>query len=743
MHTSIAWRNIRTRMENELHRQDQGRLPHRGRIVVAFASLVLGLLFSGASGQQKPSPPQTAVPDDVVRVNIKLVQTSVNVVDKKGKFVDNLGRDDFEILVDGKPQPISLFEIIKSNTSQRSGQGSTPRGTAPSLAPGADAPGRSVIFFIDDLHLAPDSILRTRKMIEYYIDQQMGSDDQVLIASTSGQIGFLQQFTDSKEALRAAVARLKYRAATALDTDRPPMSEYQALTIERGDESMLTHFVSFVWRQQFVGMAKANPAVARSLAENVVHERAHRILRQSDTIASATLSTLESLTRSVAQLPGRKLVVLVSDGFLQSSQASEVASKLLDITDAALRGDIVIYSLQGSGLNTVFPDAANGDGLDENGDPGRAPLGEDFAMQAPLYQLAEVTGGRALINTNDLNGALTRSLNETAQYYLLAWRPDEDLVRERKFHRIKVVLKAHPELSARVNRGFFNESTAAAGAAAKTPETKSPPQEQLHAAIGSVFHTNSLRTNLSVNYMEGPAGPKLTILMQVPLDENEPADQKERAADIVGVVLDDNGKAAGSFGGHLTAANATGTGSSPQRRSVTYLNQVIVKPGLYEVRVAARDSTSGNIGRAISWIAVPDVSSGKLSLSSLLLGERDSAPVTNTDVAKLPRAQLKVDNHFNRKSRLRMLLYLYNAASVGGPTPQIDIEIQLLRQGKVLVSSPPKRLEIVTHEDLREFPFMEELSLANLSSGRYVLRVIATDRLGKKSVSREAGFQVE
>lgn len=724
-------------MKNELHRQDKGRLSRPAWIVIALASLVI---FTSASGQQKPSAPQIAAPDEVVRVSIKLVQTPVNVVDKKGRFVDNLGRDDFEILVDGKPQPISLFEIIKSAGPHPA---SGPRGIAPSLAPGADAPGRSVIFFIDDLHLAPDSVLRTRKMIEYYIEQQMGSDDQVLIASSSGQIGFLQQFTDSKEALHAAAGRLKYRATTGRDNDRPPMSEYQAFSIEQGNEQLFVHFVSIAMRELFGGLMRGNPAAARDAAERYVHARARRILTQSDYIARATLSTLENLMRSVAQLPGRKLVALVSDGFLLSNQSGEVSGKLRDITDAALRAGTVIYSLQGSGLNTSFPDAANSDYLDPNGDTGRAPLGEDLAVQAPLYQLAEVTGGRALFNTNDLNGALTRSLDETAQYYLLAWRPDEDLVREPKFHRIKVVLKGHPELSARVNRGFFSETTSAAAAAGKSPETNSPPQEQLHAAIGSVFHTNALRTNLSVNYMESPAGPKLTILMQVPLDEKEPADQKERAADIVGVVLDDNGKTAGSFGEHLTAANATGSGSSPQRRSITYLNQVIVKPGLYEVRVAARDSTSGNIGRAISWIAVPDVSSGKLSLSSLLLGERDSALATNTDAAKLPRAQLKVENYFNRKSRLRMLLYLYNASSAGGPTPQIDIEIQLLRQNKVLVSSPLRRLEIVTRDDFHEFPFAEELSLAQLSTGRYVLRVIATDQLSKKSVSREAGFQVE
>ncbi|MDQ2856086.1 MAG: hypothetical protein M3R68_07135, partial [Acidobacteriota bacterium] len=308
---------------------------------------------------------------------------------------------------------------------------------------------------------------------------------------------------------------------------------------------------------------------------------------------------------------------------------------------------------------------------------------------------------------------------------------------------IKVVIKSHPELSARVNGGFFSDPAAARAAAASTPAANRPPQEQLRAVIASVFHTNSLPMNLTINYMESAAGPRLTILMQVPLNESEESGGKEPAADIFGVVLDDKGNGVGSFGDHLTANNSNVSISANQRRSITYLNQVILKPGLYQVRGAAQDSTTGMTGRVTRWIQVPDVSSGRLSLSSLLLGERDSGTTATTDLAKLPRAQLKVDNHFSRNSHLRVLTYLYNASTPGGPTPRIDVQLQLMRQNRVLVSSPSRRLEIVTREDFHEFPFAEELSLAQLARGRYVLRVIASDRLSKKSVSREAAFQVE
>src|SRR6185295_3077444 len=67
---------------------------------------------------------------------------------------------------------------------------------------------RTIVFFVDDRHLSLDSVGRTRKALLEFINGQMGQDDLVAIASSSGHIGFLQQFTDNKEVLRAAVARI-------------------------------------------------------------------------------------------------------------------------------------------------------------------------------------------------------------------------------------------------------------------------------------------------------------------------------------------------------------------------------------------------------------------------------------------------------------------------------------------------------------------------------------------------------
>ena len=153
--------------------------------------LILGcaiLTVAPARGQTKPG--QQAQVDDVVRVNTELVQTDVMVFDKKGQFVDGLKAEQFALKIDNKPQPISFFERVASGSLREEKKAEPNTGT--SLAnPSTSAPGRTLIFFIDDLHLSPGSLVRTRKALLEFIDHGMGQKDLAAITSPSGQIGFL------------------------------------------------------------------------------------------------------------------------------------------------------------------------------------------------------------------------------------------------------------------------------------------------------------------------------------------------------------------------------------------------------------------------------------------------------------------------------------------------------------------------------------------------------------------------
>src|SRR5882724_3620764 len=178
------------------------------RAVVFLCALLFAPAISAQTQPQKPAEEQ----GDVSRVNTELVQTDVMVFDKKGHFVDGLKGDQFALKVDNKPTSISFFERVTSGKENPTrNPGATGSGSTSSPGP-MIVRGRTVIFFVDDLHLAPDSLVRTRKALLEFIERGMNEKDQVAITSSSGQIGFLQQFTDDKVALRSAVARLNYRA---------------------------------------------------------------------------------------------------------------------------------------------------------------------------------------------------------------------------------------------------------------------------------------------------------------------------------------------------------------------------------------------------------------------------------------------------------------------------------------------------------------------------------------------------
>src|SRR6185369_2568077 len=153
------------------------------RITPTLLAIVC-LLSLTAHAQKKPTQTPTPKPDepeDVVRVNTELVQTDVMVFDKDGKFVPGLQREQFELLIDGKPQPIDFFESVETGGRaeekllRAAGSKKAPVVAEPA-EPSSDR-GRIVLFFVNDLHLEPGSIARTHKVLSNFIDHMLGPND--------------------------------------------------------------------------------------------------------------------------------------------------------------------------------------------------------------------------------------------------------------------------------------------------------------------------------------------------------------------------------------------------------------------------------------------------------------------------------------------------------------------------------------------------------------------------------------
>lgn len=701
--------------------------------VVATCSLATG---------QTPSRPSQ---DDVIRVFTELVQTDVMVFDKQGKFVNGLKRENFELKIDGKPRPIQSFEQITAGSSDEETQLAAARGD--SINTGKRAVpldrGRTVFFYIDDYHMDLSGMVAAREVINRFIDNEMGQNDQAAIASATGQIGFLQQLTNNSVVLRAALARLTVRNYSVRDSDRPQMSEYEAFLIDHLDPTVLNFFVDET--------LKYNPGMTRDMAASIVKARAGAMQSQSTVFAQNTLFGLERLVKQAQPLPGRKIVFFLSGGFLIEDRRGNSREKVRDITATSAKNGVVIYSMDVRGLMTNTPDASADRVFDPSGRLDNATRGEMVATQDGMFALASDTGGRAIFNTNDLRQGLAPAMKETSVYYLLAWKPDSENQKQTRFRSVQVNVIGRPDLTVRVRKGFFDVDPAAA-VAAKTPnkadESKTVPA-RLREAIGAAYPSSELPVSLAIDYYEVPEkGATVSTAIQIPGEflvfSQQPDGKIQAVTDLTGVFFDSNGAVKGNFIERLITTAPTIEATKDYGTDVTFTYPLQLPPGLYQVRIAVRENGSAKVGTAHSWIEIPDLTKGKLAMSTLLLGERTPAMMTNvSDTNALNQVSLSASHRFNRQSNLRFLVFAYNSAPA--PTdknPDVAIQVQVVRDNQPVVTTALRKLATEGVTDLTRLPYAAEIPLGELQPGRYLLKVTLIDRVSKQSTTRQTNFDV-
>ena len=715
----------------------------QGVFVAACVAVCLQL-----TAAQTPERKTTQDQPDVLVVNTEVVQTDVMVFNKEGRFVDGLKREDFELRVDGKPKPVQFFERIQTGSINEEQQIAAARGRARTTAndsattgPRPLDRGRPVYFYIDDLHMDVAGLNDTRKLILTFINTHMRQNDEVAIASASGQIGFLSQLTDNKTVLRAAVDRLKLWPYSVRDYQTPRMTEHQALLISNHDRDVTDFFAE--------AMIRENPLLGREQAEQMVRTRASILLRQAANITTNTVAGLEGLVRSSSEIAGRKLVFFISQGFFLDDQNNDTRDRLRRITSTAARSGLVIYSIDARGLSVGGINAAMDSVVDPSGRLALAAGQELSASQDGLHTLAVDTGGRAFLNSNALETAVQRGVEETSNYYLLAWRPDSESSRSNKFRRIEVKILGRPELTVQVRRGFFDLPSEPEITKAKTSTAPANNiSEELRRSLRAPYPKVQIPLSLHLSYVNTPEkGDLLYATVQVPTQvlSFTPVEGKHIAVvDLLGVIYNANGEPGATFNKKVTITTKN-IEAIQGNDSMVYNFPVYLKPGLYQTRVAARDERTGRTGTAHEWIEVPDTSSGQLALSSILIGARAQLP-TSSASANSPadaETQLRAGNRFSQNDSLRFVVIIYNATSPASATPDLAIQVQVVRDDQPVVTAPLKKVSLEGVGDLKRIPYAAELSLAGLPAGRYMLQVSIVDRLSKTSATAHTRFDVE
>jgi VWFA-related protein len=722
-------------------------------------ALLSALLAATVQAPPSPAPAQEppARPIPGVGVTTELLELDVVVTGKDGRPLTDLSAADFEILEDGRPQPLTHFAR---------GFGSGPGTPAAPERPGGPAPfpdeatprGRYLVLAVDDYHIQPSELSTVRDVLNRYVDEQVKADDEVAVVATSGSLGALQQFTSDRAVLRRAIDRLRaHDRSFRPPLDVPRITDYQAQLIDMGDLEALSLAVEEIMRTEPLAR---QTGTNQSRLEQRVRTMSRQIVSSTAHVTSLTFQALERVVRTMLPLRGRKVVAFFSGGFFLGSSRESSRRDLEVIADAALRSGVVIYTMDARGLlaTPAIGDASVGGTYNITTNPGTRERIELRAMEAArdgMNALAEDTGGLALFNRNDLGAALGQVIVDSATYYRLGYEPQSS-PREGRFRKIEVRVPGRSGLKVRTASGYFGQAAMSAAATSTATRTTQAAQEEnaaslLRTALDSSFPLRGLPLTLSADFLGTSAGDVVVTTAFVDATRllfRPTSDGREAAAfDLVGVVVDEKATTVGQFSDRVELSLPPDAKERALRNGIVYRKSVAVRPGLLQARLAARDDGNGLLGSASQWVEVPDRARQSLALSSILVmaeGEEQDAvpPATARGTVSFEKSMRgEVARTFPRVGHLDYMLLAYPRSKAGGPTPSLVVERQLLADNKLLTKSPPSPVAAEGPAGVQAIT--GRLRLDAFAPGEYELKLVVTDSQSRGTATRSLKFRVE
>jgi VWFA-related protein len=695
-----------------------------------FLTVILTTSILGQQVGTPPAPPalpgQKPEDVDVVRITSNLVQVDAVITDNHGKLVTDLKPEEVEIFEDGHKQKITHFSFNLSETTpvlERTAKVVATDKTAPVAPPTTlrrEDIKRTIAIVVDDLGLSFESVAYLRGALKKFVNEQIQPGDLVAIIRTSAGMGSLQQFTADKRQLAAAVERIKWNALGRSGIS--PFEPIQPATPGPGGADMDQSMRDF---EEF----------------------------RSDTFAVGTLGAVNYVVRGLKDLPGRKSILLVSDGFKiydrnDPTKTYQAQERLKRLIDEAGRASVVIYTMNATGLQTLaFTAADNLSGRDSQGIQDESNRRRDQANdnQDSLDILAHETGGIAIRNTNDLSGGIRRVLEDQKGFYLIGYRPDEATFDKRTgartFHHLTLKVTRPGKFNVRMRNGFYGKTDA---------ETAAPLTlgQKLYQAVSSPFGSDAVHLQLtSVFANDAKAGSFMRSMLHIDAHDltftDEPNNLHKCAVDILAMTFGDNGIPIDQVGRTYTIQLPEEVYKRALHEGFVYTMTVPVKkPGAYQLRVSLRDSATDRIGSASQFLDVPDLKKNRLALSGLALrgttkpnpfSDKDNSAPDQEGVDKGSAEAGPAVRHYHTGMYLSYLFFVYNGHAEKDAAPQLTTQVSIFHDGKPVFTGQPSPLPTTGQADMKRLLSGGVIQLGtDMPAGDYVLQVTVTDALADK-----------
>jgi len=690
-----------------------------------FAAAFLTFLLA-ASAQQAPQNPGAASGPGTVRfgATTQLVVEDVIIRGKDGSPIADLKPSDFTVTEDGKPQKIAVFEIqkleeqpaAKSAAETPAAQPVAPAVrsvTANQIAPetGSDIRYRNrrlLVLFFDMTSMPIADQIRAQGAALKFLRTQMTPSDLMAVMTFSSDMKVVEDFTDDRDQLEKDIRKLT-------------IGEGQGLEQTVSDDSA----------------ADTGAAFQQDDSEFNIFN------------TDRQLAALETAVKMLGPLKEKKALVYFSSGITRNGVDNQ--AQLQATINAAIRANVAFYPIDARGLVAQAPlgDATKGSPGGQamySGSSARAAQSSFQGQQETLYALAADTGGKALLDNNDLSMGIVEAQKDIASYYIIGYYSTNEAL-DGRFRRIKISIN-DAVLRAKTAKLDYRQGYYAGKDFRKFNDTDR--EQQLAQALALGDPVTDMDLAMEIDYFRLARDRYFVPLaVKIPGTEIELARHggaETTRFDFIGQVRDAKGAVVANVRDNIPVKLKGETAQQLAKTTLEYDTGFTLPPGTYTVKFLARENETGKMGTFQTKFVVPDLTTEQkyLPISSVVLSnqrQKLGAAVASAErdkkiLAEHPLIQdgQKLVPSVTRVFRTDQEMYVYlEAYQPAAETAQPLMARVSFYRGKVKAfETAPLEVSEGLNAKTKALPLRFSVPLAKLQPGRYTCQVSVLDPTAQK-----------
>jgi VWFA-related protein len=690
------------------------------------AAMLLWTLSTAAqqTGQNAPPPGQGT---DKITLSTQLVVETVAVKDKKGNPIEGLSAKDFSVTEDGVPQAIrfcehqELPETLGAAPVARSGPENIKiyhELARTRISP--EAPGnirykdrRLLALYFDMTAMPPADQLRGLAAAQKFIRTQMTSADLVsILRYTGGAVDVLQDFTDDRNRLLSIIETLIVGEGQGSDESTDDASTSDTGAAFGQDDSEFNIFNT-----------------------------------------DRQLSALQTAAKMLGQLSEKKSLIYFASGLRLNGINNQ--AQLHATIDAAVRAGVSFWPIDARGLVAQAPlgDATKG----SPGNTGMYSGVSEMAVtsnlqqsQDTLYALAGDTGGKALLDYNDLTRGIVEAQRTVSSYYILGYYTS-NAAQDGRFRRIKISVNANFSASLDYRQGYY------AGKQFRK-FTTADKERQLEDALMLDDPITELTIAMEIDYFQlNRAEYFVPIVVKIPGRELAIAKRggaEHTLIDFIGEIKDDyGGRTATNVRDKVNIKLSDATANELSKRPIEYDTGFTLLPGKYTIKFLARDAETGRIGTYQTPFVIPNLNKEekRIPISSVVLSSqhidlkdalynavkgKDKEESVNPLVQNGQKLIPSVTRVFSKSRNMYVYLQAYEQGAPG-IQPLIAFVSFYRAQTKAFETQPIEVTDALNNR-LKTMPLSFSIALNPLPPGEYDCQVTVLDPTGQKGTFWQA-----